>query len=309
MKIKVVAKTAGWTLKDGVSQSLLGTWLTCREKAKLTYQDLWTSQQTSNAITFGSLFHSSLEGFYKTGKYDIKTLLQKTKKETEEQRIWTIEDEENKVLNEGYLRILVPAYLEHYKEIDKGKKWFAIEKEFKNEWNGLTFRGKYDRAYKANGETWLLDTKTKSRLDPNIQDRLGFDLQIMFYVFNYWLEFKTIPTGFIYDQIKRPALRKGSQETLKHFMERVKEDVDKEYFSRIRIPMTKTILEEWVKNQFSPMIAEFNSWAKGLVPGYRNPTACMSAWGACQFVRVCGSKDFSGLFQRKKVFSELEATA
>ena len=312
MKINLLLKVkSGWKLEDGISQSLLATWLTCREKAKLTYQDLWTSQQVSNAITFGSLFHSALESFYKTGKYDIKTLLQNQRKETEEQRIWTIEDQENQVLNEGYLGILVPGYISHYRDIDKNKKWFCVEKEFCNTWNGIKLRGKYDRAYKTSGtgiksEIWMLDTKTKSRIDPNIQERLGFDLQVMFYILNYWLEFQTVPNGFIYDQIKRPALRKGSQETMKHFMDRVKEDVDKDYFQRIRIPITEKYLKDWVATQFSPMIKEFKTWAEGGGGHYKNPAACATPYGVCGLVRVCGNKDYNGLFQRKRVFNELE---
>lgn len=306
MRLKLPPKDL-WKLEDGITQSLLGTWLSCKQKAHLSYQKGWTSSQVSNAITFGSLFHEALEHYYKTGKYNIEKLLIKQKKEVESERIWTISDEENKVLNEGYLKILIPAYIEHYKKIDAGKKWVLVEEEFKNKWNGLLFRGKYDRVCHFNNEAWIFDTKTKSRIDPEIQSKLEFDLQIMFYHLNYWLTFKKVPNGFVYDQIRRPALRKGSKETMKRFMDRVKNDVDESYFQRVRMPMNKEILTHWVVNEFTPMIVEFKRWALRASPTYKNPSACETRYGTCQFIRGCGTKDFNGLYKKKKVFSELEA--
>ena len=312
MKLKIKSSLPLWKLEDGITQSMLGEFLSCRRKATLSYKKGLSSQYTSNAITFGSLFHAALEQIYQTDAivvYDklIDSLLKDYKKEVSKERIWTFEDEENQVLNEGYLKILIPAYIDHYRKIDNNKTWFYIEKEFKNKWvSNIVLRGKYDRICRSNGEIWIYDTKTKSRIDPEIQNRLSFDLQIMFYMLNYSLEFDKTPVGFVYDQIKRPALRKGSQETMKKFMQRVEASIDDSYFQRIRVPIGRGELVRWIENEFTPMIEDFVNWATGKSVDYRNPSACETRYGNCKFLRWCGTADKTGLYRKKKIFSELE---
>jgi hypothetical protein len=297
---------------------LLTTWLECREKANLAYKKGYSSQVVSNSLTFGSQFHACLDKCYTYMQQGIKEInylniaknVQKEyKDEVCKDRTWTVEDEENQALNEGYLSILLPAYMKKYWNRDKVKNWIAIEKEFDNKLGGdpfIHFRGKFDRiAEYENGEKWIYETKTTSRIDPADFDRLSFDFQHMFYLLNDYLSTKKLANGVVRDIIQKPALRKGKDETLKHFMDRVKGDVDETYFQRIQTTVSQKEFRYWYQNEFHFLINEFHAWAVGTFPNYRNPTACMSKYGACRFIKLCGLGSDEGLFKRKKVFMEL----
>lgn len=305
-----------WALDThGVSQGMLMEFLACRERARLGYIEGYTPMGTSNALTFGELFHSTLEGVYKhikegkdvtNPKYlesAVRSTLEEYKERINSERVWTPEDEQNHQLNTGYLLILVPAYVKKYFEKDSKQKWLIVEDDFKNKYSidgmDAILKGRYDQAYQnKHGEVWIKEMKTKGRIDPTIQDRLSFDFQAMFYILNYWLEFQVVPTGFVYDIILRPTLRQKKNENLKSFIERVRRDVDDSYFMRIRMHITPKELDEWVKKDFKPILRDFLTWANGKSETYRNPASCETRYGACKYLRVCGLKDFGGLYRR-----------
>lgn len=324
--IEKIIKDPSWTLSThGVSQGMLMEFLACKERARLGYVEGWTSQTTSNAIVFGQLFHSALESLYKHmkigGEINSPTFVQNVakaalatyKKEVNESRVWTVEDETDHLINSGYLYILLPEYVNQYWKKDSKHEWLIVEDAFQNKFEVpppndtvyedlrlIDLKGRYDQVYRnADGEVWLKEVKTKSRFDPSIQDKLPFDLQVMLYLLNYRLEFNVMPTGFVYDMIQRPALRKGKNENLKHFMDRVRGDVDGTYFKRIRMRVTEQELDTWVKTDFVPILQDFVAWAEGHTPSYRNPASCETRYGTCKYLRVCGLRDFGGLIKKQ----------
>lgn len=317
-KIKVVpVSTYQWSLeKDGITQSFLNEWLACRQRAVLNYKEGWTSSQVSNALTFGSLFHTCLEQVYEYFSQGIKSkdiilenvisvTLDEHKKAVQEERNWGTEDEENQALNEGYIRILLPEYIKKYEKLDRTRKWTYIEKEFCVEVDGIKLRGKMDRVEtNSNGETYIVDTKTKYSIDPTIQDRLSFDPQVMMYILAYESLEGKLPNGFILDCIQRPRLRKGGAETLDHFMKRVQSDVDESYFQRINMRFDRELYENW-RREFAFMLHEIKLWNSRTLVTYRNPASCETRYGTCKFIGVCGLNNYAGLYQRKKPFMEL----
>jgi hypothetical protein len=122
---------------------------------------------------------------------------------------------------------------------------------------------------------------------------------------NYWLENNVLPNGFIQNVIKRPSLRLGKNETVKHFLDRVAADVDESYFKRVQVTITKEEFDFWFEKEFKPLMEEFCPWAAGVTANYRNPSACATRYGQCKFIRYCSSKNMEGLYQRKEVFPEL----
>lgn len=300
--------------KHGLTSSFLQEFLACRKRAELSYIKGWTSQVFSNPIVFGSLFHNCIESVYKAFRLSIPlkeinvsntidNVLMAYRKEDE---LWSPEKEENHILNRGYLHALFPKYLEQYGKRDQLYKWALIEDQFNHLYRGVRLRGKFDRvAVNKNGETWLFETKTKSRIDPEIQTRLSFDPQVMIYLLSYEAQYKIRPVGFIYDIICRPGLRKGKAETTKHFLNRVRGDIDESYFFRIQQRLDKDEYEFW-KEEFHHMLEEFKAWIAKKIPTYRNPASCETRFGNCKFLRVCGLADYAGLEKRKAVMPELE---
>jgi hypothetical protein len=312
-KIRVVDAPFYSFAQHGLTSSFLNEFLACKKRAELSYLQGWTSVSFSNPIVFGSLFHECLDRVYSSFKLGIKLEAINIKNTIEnvlhtyklKENIWTPEKEENHILNEGYLKILLPAYLKKYAKRDQMYKWALIEEQFNNVYQGVRLRGKFDRvAVNKSGETWLFETKTKGRIDPEIQTRLSFDPQVMIYLLNYELQYKIKPVGFIYDIICRPALRKGKSETLKHFMDRVKGDVDDSYFFRIQQRLDEKEYTEW-KREFNLMLQDFKVWIHEKKSHYRNPAACETRFGNCKFLKVCGGNDFIGLEKRKEVMPEL----
>ena len=299
-----------WDLeRDGLTQSMLLEFLACRKRADLGYRQGWSSLTTSNAITFGTLFHACLEKYYQAKDSDIPKLitdcLQEYKESVTKERQWTVEDAENHALNEGFIRSVLPKYVDNYKDKDAGKQYSFVEKEFNVEIMGIRCRGKMDRVEtNKDGAIWVVDTKTKSRIDPNIQDRLSYDPQVMLYILAYQTITGKLPAGFMLDIIQRPALRRGKEETLQHFVERVKKDVDESYFARIQWRLDPKEFEVW-KEEFRQMVQEFKAWAEGRSATYRNPASCETRYGTCKFVKVCGLGLYDGLVKKTKVFSEL----
>lgn len=309
-----------FNLKDGVTQSMLMEFAACRKRAKLSYLEGWTSEYTSNAITFGSMFHACLEYLYNRAAFfiddkriqeyivaAIKYVSRQYRAEIELERHWTIEDEEALNLNAAYLHILLPKYFKLYWKKDREHKVLKNESLFKNTFqNRIRFTGKFDRVLlNKHKEVWLYETKTKSRIDPQIQDRLSFDFQSNFYILNLLLEMGVFAKGFVYDIIRRPEHRIGQKESLQAFIKRVKGAVTSEYFQRVRVERTRDEFDSWVRNDLQPLVDEFLDWYKGEIPTYRNASACETRYGACKFLKVCGLNSYHGLFKRKHLFPEL----
>lgn len=305
-----------WTPADGVTQSLLAEFLSCRERATLSYKKAWSTVQTSNALTFGTLTHSVLEKCYiylsqKVLDWRLENIIDNTCREYKEliskDRLWTPEDEQTLEMNKGFLLVLLPGYWRKYQKLDSKKTFLAVEKEFKNPWKeNVPLRGKIDIAYEQNGELWIMDHKTKSILNDETENRLSFDLQGMFYILNWQLSTGKLPNGFIQNILQRPRQRKSDGETLKHFIDRIEGGMDDTYYKRITMTINQKEFNYWLRSEFTPMMDELLGWAAGTFPNYRNPTACETRYGACKFIRTCGLKNFDGLYQRKVTFPELE---
>ena len=129
----------------------------------------------------------------------------------------------------------------------------------------------------------------------------------MFYLVNDWLTSGVFAKGIVYDIIQKPALRQGVNETLKHFIDRCKGDVDDSYFLRIKVPISEEKIKYWYEHDLKYIMRDFHAWATGITASYKNPTQCETRYGMCKYIKVCGMKDFSGLQKKTKVFSELEA--
>lgn len=321
---KMMAKNERWQLSDGITQSFIAQWLSCKESARLAYTEGWASQQTSNALTFGTLTHNCLESVYKhiqagkkieDPKYIENTInffLQEYKEKASKERLWTPEDAQAHQLNTGYLHTLLPVYFKKYLAVDSNLKFLAVEEEFKNIWTGnIPLRGKIDIVYETNGEVWIMDHKTASRFDEGKEARLSFDLQGLFYILNWWLKTGKLASGFKQNIVMKPQLRQGKKESLKEFIDRMKQDVEAaettndSYFKRIQMKITKEEFDYWFNKEFKPIMDEVCGWASGLLPNYKNPSACTTQYGSCKFSKVCGLKDFTGLYQRKTSFPEL----
>lgn len=310
--------------RDGISQSVLGKWLCCRQ---LSRWDLtgWSPKGVSLAMTNGTIGHAVLQYVYEgqrkkeIGAVPSSQRLKNIIKLVE--KIWL---KENPRANKDMLQdlefallnaeVVLPIYFDYWKDDHKKILWEKLEGEFKipyqtKDGRSTFIRGKMDGVFKRNG-LWLFETKFKSMInDEDILDTLSIDLQVCLYIWALEKGYKLCPSGVLYNVVRRPGLKIGASESLPAFGQRIAKDISKRpefYFFRFEVATEKSDIAKWLL-EFEPMVVDFLNWWEGKVGHYKNtPNSCITKYGRCRFLNACVNGDMHSLQKREKVFSELE---
>lgn len=310
--------------RDGITQSLLISWMTCRYKAKWSLEG-WSSTKISTPLTYGTIIHGVLErvyGLIKDKKLKIppdKILIKKLTHQVEE--LWLEENPGagSKAREELDFCLLVaeatlPEYFNFWKLEDFKKiQWRQLEQTFKIPYTAKdgrkTFlRGKKDGVI-GSDVLRLFETKTKSQINTNdLLDTLGFEFQVHLYLWAIKRTYKKVPQGVKYNIIRRTGLQQKVNESKKEYAIRVIEDIKKRpshYFMRLDIKITKQEMDNFEK-ELEEIIVDFLNWWEGKTGTYHNTSACIGKHGRCQWLPLCSKKDFGQFKKRKVVFKELE---
>ncbi len=308
--------------RDGVSQSLLGMFLECRQKARLNLLG-WTPKGTPFAMTNGTIGHACLQYTYegqrnkKIGKQPTPQQFKLVFKQVED--LWRkenpsptkrlLEDLEMALM---FAEITMPIYFDYWKNDFTSLAWEKLEGQFRIPYKTAdgrkTFvRGKMDGVFKRNG-IWLFESKFKGLInEADILDTLSIDLQVMLYLWALGKGYKIAPSGVLYNVVRRPGLKINKKETLAQFGVRVKKDIEKRpdwYFYRFEVKTEKQDIARW-SLEFEDLLVDFLKWWAGEVGHYKNSHSCISKYGRCQFLAVCSENQYYNLVKRKHVFNEL----
>lgn len=309
--------------RDGITQSLLGTWLECRQKARYYLQG-WTPKGTPLAITNGTIGHGVLQfayDDYRVGKLKGVPSRQYVHKIiTKVEDIWRVENPKpsKQMLQDAemsalFASVILPIYFDYWKNDFKKLEWEKVEGAFKvpykTEDGRKTFiRGKMDGVFKRKG-LWLFESKFKGMINEgDIVDTLSLDLQVYVYLWVLRRLYKMIPSGVLYNVVRRPGLKLGKAESMIAFGKRVEKDVLKRpewYFYRFEVATSRKDLDQWAE-EFEGLIVDFLDWWDGKVAHYKNSNSCVSKYGRCWGLTPCVSQDYFNLTKRKMVFRELE---
>jgi len=303
-------------LKEGISQSLLCGFLKCRQMSKINLEG-WTPLKTASVLQFGEMAHGVLERLYTEDRKKPPTTEEVLRFIKEQVDIWeksprgqraSGEDAEQLEMNTALLEAVLPSYFKFWgKEDFGGLKWLALEKEFEIDFQGYKLRGKIDGVYNKGG-IWVFETKTKGRIEEqNIAELLAFDFQSDYYTLACEKMYGKMPVGMRYNIIRRPGQKLGKKENLSSFKTRVEDEVladPKHYFIRYRVDKTKKDLDIF-KKELRQILDEFRDWVEGKLPTYKNPVSCMDKYGACRYLRICASGNYTGFYKRQHLFSEL----
>lgn len=308
--------------RDGITQSLLAKFLTCRQAA-LWYLKGYNLKSPSMSLTYGTIIHAVLERVYeqiRLGK--LKALpsrkltlkyIQKIEKE------WIIENPraDKKSLEFLELSLLIaestmPLYFDYWHKDIKGIKWEKVEGDFKlpitlKDKRKTFIRGKMDGVFK-NPNRWLFETKTKMRVEEGtLVDYLPFELQVNTYLRALRLLGGKVPKGVLYNIVRRTAMRQGKKESMSQFAKRISEDIESRpdhYFIRLEVAIDKADMDNF-EIEFISLIEDFYNWFDGKIGHYKNTNQCEGKYGACEYLRA-----ESGIMvpyeKRKMVFKELE---
>lgn len=320
-----------WNLyRDGITQSMLNTFLSCPEKMRLSYcQGLESTKSATSAMEFGNLVHDILDlvysGFRDAGDQqsfveDLQPNLTIAIDEyygiKHEELLAEGSDVNALELNTALAGLILPIYFTTWKEDWSTFQWVALEEVFDEvltiEYNGKTYniriRGKFDGVVRINGKLWLFETKTKGRIEEdNIVDKLSLDLQVFLYFWAIQKKYGEYPVGVVYNILRKPQQRRKADEDIKSFATRVGIEVRKDpahYFMRINGSVTQAEIREW-ELEFHQIMKQLISWFEGDFH-YKNTTHCMGSFTPCLFLGLCGGGRHEFYRPRKKLFKELD---
>jgi hypothetical protein len=321
MKLRVRAKKPGYSYdprKDGVSQSMLQTYIDCRQKAYLNIIKGWSPKGASYPLIYGDISHGALERALRmvmVGKFKkVNQILQSVDQFVTEAHAAWLEANPNAETaakdmaeeSKAILRQLLPVYWMKWGKKDLETEWTKVETVFKvplkmADGTEVPLVGKYDGVYTRNGKSCLFETKNKSRWSDQLIDLLPLDLQLGTYLTALSLIEKKEPSLVTYNILRRPSERRKKDETLLGFASRIAENArkDDEHFF-VRFPIELTTDEKTVhKKRIQLLVQEFYTWwleacefEKGDVRW--NSNHCENKYGTCQNLRICSRNDFTG---------------
>jgi hypothetical protein len=289
----------GFSIRDGVTQGLLGDWTTCRKKC--LYRLLgWRSPETSAAMDYGSLFHFALNLLYKEGVTNWKDV----------ERRWLDGKmgECDLAVQERNLAsgsATFPVYQNFWRAEDARRKWLEVEEVFEYDFQGVVLRGRVDGVFKdsKSGDFYLLETKTKSDVrDDAIANSVAFDFQSLFYITALREKYPGL-NKVIYNVIRSPSYKADDPGELHR---KVKEDLEKQperWFYRYHGEYSEARLKDF-RLQLEAKLYEFSRWCSGFIPTYRNESACVGR-GTCTFLQACASGTMVGYVGNGVLFREL----
>jgi hypothetical protein len=320
---------------NGVNATLLSRWKSCRHRAFIDLNG-WTPRLASIGGIFGIVVHDALRHVYdhvRIGKLKDYRKLDATSYKTVLDFAFKSWKEENprasaEVLQKvEMVRLLadtvLPEYFKYHAGDFKDMLWGPPEAPFKIPYTVQTARfgpietflkGRVDGTFAVRGakkrSAVLLETKTKSRIDPvSLVDMLPHDLQVSIYNTASALG-GVNPTGLLYNVVRRPGLQQGAKETMKDFAQRIIKDIQKRpdfYFLRFRMDLRKDDLARQAA-EVEAIVTDFVRWWAGDVGHYKNSDHCENKYGKCEFLgTLCGGPDEgkpnpARFYKRKTVF-------
>lgn len=311
---------------DGVTQSLLSMFLTCRQLARLYLQG-WKSKYHREGLTYGAIGHKALELAYldlQVGSLKAPPTVKESRKYASIiEKTWREENPRADAISRGMMEealavteYMLPLYFDYWRDDFKKKKWISLEQQFEmpmtiNTQDGkvvIPLRGKKDGTFEASKGVWLFETKFKSMVNEgDLMETLSFETQVMLYLLQTWKQDNAVPKGVLYNIVRRGLMKRRVKEDVVQYAKRVGKDMETRpdhYFIRIESPNEKKDLVVF-KGELEGLLSDMYNWWKGYVPHYKNTYQCVSKFGKCQFLAVCSRGDFNSVVKRAKVFEEL----
>jgi hypothetical protein len=299
--------------EDGISQSLLGAWLACRQRAEYQLQGWKAKGDTKASLIFGDRFHQCLDWLYDGGRLEP------------EYEHWFVEWEqecqsESALIELTKLECVWEGYREYQQSIDRRKfeitypslnpgDFWSTEEIFNHYCTRRKFRarGKIDGIAEWNGKWWLVEHKTSSRIQDNdYYVRCAYDHQVLFYFLELKLRHKR-PIGVLYNVIRVPQLQFRKDDSYATFRERLSADIASRpdhYFKRFPVEIDSRILNRYAK-ELRLKVKDFRAWCEGKLPTYRNEGACTGRFN-CEFISACASGHMKHYTRDRILFEELQ---
>lgn len=240
---------------DGITQSMISSWLHCREQTRIKYILGYTAHPKFRAaLDYGHLWHCCEENL--AGGNDWRGPLKQMAQDY--LRRYPTQNEE---INHWYqvCKLHFPIYVQYWKDHDdvKNRKPIYQEKVFKVPYtlrNGRTIllRGKWDSVDSISKKIWLQEDKTKSQVvEEKLTQNLDYDLQTMTYLaaLREHLKAEGVSAklgGIRYNVVRRPLSGgKGSIRRKKPTKANPRGESLEDYYERLRTVLTENAEEDF----------------------------------------------------------------
>ena len=294
---------------DGISQSLINEFLSCRERFRIkVIEGLAAQPEFSAPLTYGNMWHlcEELHGAGENWKAGLKEYADKLAKEFHSSQVMIYKWQR-------ICAMMFPIYLQHWyndneKMISAGQERVFLTRYDLPSGRYVMLRGKLDEEILCplENKMYLKENKTPGKIDPEkIGTRLTFDLQTML----YFIVFKKVHAeselgaypveGLFYNIARRPLspgvkhcikpkakTKKNPAETPTEFINRleglVKEDTS-EYFQRWKVSISDDGCKRFERTFLIPVLEQlcdwwehieqhpFDPWTEGQRVHYRTP--------------------------------------
>lgn len=302
-----------WSIDTvGISQSLWSDWLCCRRMFLFKING-YAQPLKDEKVHFGNIVHYVNDKAYDSGKCPSKRAVGKLVDEYSDMVLkkGTVMTQQQMETDAAKAHATMTAYFEHYESDFTKKKFTGVEHLFEVRYNGCIQRGKIDGRYTTNRKKWLMEHKSKGRInDDTTLLRLPLDFQNLFYVLNDEIETGDRAYGVLYNVVRNTQMKQGKNESLKAYFERVLEScrADPDHsFKRWENTYTDEDMRLF-QHDLDYMIDEIK-FKTGL-PIHCNRFNCDRAW-QCEFLRACSEDSMASLTkstepQMDYIFPELK---
>lgn len=265
------------------TNSSIQTWRKCQRLWKYKHSDMVRPEAKAPALRMGSAIHDALECRDLGHHIDAVFTAMRNSYDGDPDR------------NFAVCHAMVGAYDVVY--FDDAEHWetIALEHQFLLDLPSGTLEGKLDKVArcKKTGQLYLWERKTSSLpVDNPAHDywgQLSIDSQLNLYYYAVKVEFGEVP-HVMYDVIRKPQHRPRKGEALEEFAQRVARDmIDKKdaYFFRKQVHATEA-RRQVLLHESLETVSEIENY-RGIYP--RNASACVRAWGSCEYLDVCCGRD------------------
>jgi hypothetical protein len=318
--------------RDGITQSLIGSYRECPIQCKLRYYDGYTPRQYSKPIHFGNCVHHVLASCYASNVSmplagEILRLVREYEEIWEQEQGGDFTIQQQTIWDEVYVlaEAICLTYFEIYRK-DFRHNWEFTEKDFKVAYQFPAYpplgvepvntflRGKIDGGFRDENtdKMWLIDHKTKAMINIDaIKSVLPYDTQCMMYMLAWFLQSGEYPAGIIYNIIRTPQSKQKQGEDKADFIDRFRKTVEKDpdhYFYRIRFQVTPEEINQWEKDWLVPNLQEIHAWFEsGCTSKTLNPDALETKYGLTPYYNLITTGSSLGYYRRKHPFPELDA--
>ena len=279
--------------QGGITQSLLSTFLCCRERFRIrVVEGLSPPDQFNHRIEYGNMWHLCEEAYatadkhtgWKTELHDYCVGLSKKYPLSQEQIVKWYE----------VCKVQFPIYLKYWaKDPDeKKRKPVMAEQSFRVPYtlpSGriVQLRGKWDGVSKYGRKYYLDEHKTKGEVSPEqIRRQMDFDLQTMLYLVALYRSRDDI-AGVRYNVVRRPlAGGKHSIRQHKPTKSNPKGESSSEYYTRLggliaeepehyfhrwKVDITGTDVERFCTQFLNPILEQLCNW-------WHSMQHCLAPW-------------------------------